>query len=58
MADEKTIKKPLSQLQSEALAVIKAWVHYLEALNDYQVQLDSTTPPAGGPPNPPGIPPR
>lgn len=58
--DAKTNKKQLKQLQSEAFAVIKAWFKYLDALNDYEVQLEKsnaegTTPP-GGPPNPPGIP--
>lgn len=55
-------KSQLRVKQNEAFAVIKAWVKYLDALNDYQLKLDNsvrakTTPP-GNPPNPPGIPPR
>lgn len=47
--------KQLSELQATAYAKIKAWVKYLEDLDDYKVAVQSeTVPPGQPPPLPPG----
>ena len=41
MPPKKTVTKlQLKKIQEEAFAVIKAWVRYLDALNDYQLKTE------------------
>lgn len=59
---KKITKEELRKLQENAFEVVKAWIEYLNDLNDFTWQFnkaktEGTTPP-GNPPNPPGIPPR
>lgn len=53
MANEKTTIEQLDKLQSDGLKKLKAWVKYLEDLDDYKIAVQNETVPPGTPPPPP-----